>query len=157
MYITEKLAILEKTPRLLQELIQEIPTDLLKERRIANKWSIHEHACHVAIVDHLFIARFILFKVEEQPDIAPYLPGKNTPEDELLSMDLREKLASFPSLRDNLLGEIKGLTERDWQKEGKHEEYRQFTPQIMLRHLMMHDHFHMFRIQQLWLSKDEYL
>lgn len=157
MYITEKLAILEKTPRLLQELIQEIPTELLKEQRIPNKWSIHEHACHLAIVDHLFFARFALFRLEEKPEIKPYLPGTNTPQDELLSMDLVEKLAEFPSLRDNLIEEIKALSEKDWNKQGDHEEYTLFTPAIMLRHLMIHDHFHMFRIQQLWLTKAEYL
>ena len=40
---------LNETPRLLQELIAEIDPELYKEKIVKDKWSIHEHATHIAI------------------------------------------------------------------------------------------------------------
>ena len=44
-----------------------------------------------------------------------------------------------------------------WTRKAKHKEYIEYTPYIMLRHILMHDHFHMYRIEELWLTTDEFL
>lgn len=33
----------------------------------------------------------------------------------------------------------------------------EYTPEIMLGHLVMHDQLHMYRIEELWLTRDEFL
>jgi|GEM_PF-1848117 hypothetical protein len=40
---------LSETPRLLKELITEIGSERYKEKIIKGKWSIHEHATHIAV------------------------------------------------------------------------------------------------------------
>ncbi|MDA1119365.1 MAG: hypothetical protein O2887_02525 [Bacteroidetes bacterium] len=44
-----------------------------------------------------------------------------------------------------------------WSKTAVHPEFNKYSHYILLRHAMMHDHFHMYRIEELWLTKDEYL
>ena len=44
-----------------------------------------------------------------------------------------------------------------WDKNATHPEYGIYTPEIMIRHIMIHDYLHMYRIEELWLTKPEYL
>ena len=150
-------AILDKAPYLLKEFILDIPSKLLKKKRIPNKWTIHEHACHLALLDELILFRLELFKKMDQPEIKPFLPGKNAPDSELINLNLSEKLNDFQVSRKLIIDQFKSLTENLWEKEGLHPEYQRYTPYIMLRHMAMHDHFHMYRIEELALTKDMYL
>ena len=54
-------------------------------------------------------------------------------------------------------GLIRSADKSIWIKEAEHPEYHIYTPYIMLRHRLMHDHFHMYRIEELWLTNEEYL
>ena len=63
---------LEETPRLLKELITEIDPTLDEKQLIKGKWSIHEHATHVAIGDRYgFQKRLKDFKTLETPTFEP--------------------------------------------------------------------------------------
>ena len=44
-----------------------------------------------------------------------------------------------------------------WQKTATHPEYAQYSFYILVRHILMHDHWHMYRMEELWLTRDEYL
>ncbi len=152
-----QIAILEKTPSLLRELILEIPLSQHKLARIPGKWTIHEHACHLVVVDLVMQARFEKFHKDAFPEFRPYLPGAQSPALPLLEMDLEEKLSIFPENRQNLIHSIRQLRVEDWNKKAIHPEYLDYSAGHLLRHLMMHDHLHMFRIQQLWLTQDAFL
>jgi 2-polyprenyl-3-methyl-5-hydroxy-6-metoxy-1,4-benzoquinol methylase/uncharacterized damage-inducible protein DinB len=146
-----------QSPRLLSALIDNIPKEMLKVRRIPGKWSIHEHACHLADVQPMLIERLRRFKQEERPVFTPYIPGKTVPDDHLLKMDLAEMLSQFASDRIELLTLAGTFREDIAEKQGVHDEYSQYTPHILLRHILMHDYLHMYRIEKLWLTKEEYL
>ena len=155
--IEELLHGLEKSPGLLESLLLGIPGPLRRKRRIKGKWSIHEHACHIVDVQPMLIRRFEQFKNEENPVFQPYLPGQTVPADHLLEMDLEEKLSAFPGLRQELIHLVRGFSRAEWEKNGIHEEYERYTPRILLRHVLMHDFFHMYRIEELRLTRDAYL
>ena len=59
------LDVMRQAPILLRELIKEIPTELLKAQRIPHKWTIHEHACHLAEAQDMMIERFTIFKSQK--------------------------------------------------------------------------------------------
>ena len=146
------LSSLEQTPSILKNLISQIPEELHKIKRIKNKWSIHEHACHIAIGEKYgFLKRIELFKKEERPQIEP-LSGESFPPEFYLQMDLQSALTEFESLRKKIIDISNNLEESIWNKEADHPEYKMYTPYIMLRHLLMHDHYHMYRIEELWLT-----
>ena len=49
------------------------------------------------------------------------------------------------------------LSPEDWRKEATQPEYEYYTAKILLRHMLMHDNLHMYRIEQLWLTREVFL
>ena len=126
---------LRRSPLLLENLLTYIPEDVRKLNRIKNKWSIHEHACHIVDVQPMLVDRFILFRDEPNPVLKPYLPGKTVSDDHLKNMDLKESIKRFYGLREELLNIIKNFDSDIWNKKVKHDEYSDFTPLIQFRHV----------------------
>ena len=157
MLIDTKLQILAKAPDLLEDLMVEIPTEMLKIRRIKGKWSIHEHSVHLAEAQEMIIERFNRFKQEKNPVFVPYLPGDTVSDDYLIDLGLQKSLRKFRTDRKKLVEILKGFSPAEWKNEGIHPEYTQINPLLWLRHVLMHDHFHMYRIEELWLTVNEYL
>lgn len=155
--IEMKLEILAKAPGLLEELLMEIPVEMLKAKRIKGKWSIHEHAVHLPEAQEMIIERFKIFQREKHPTFVPYLPGNTVSDDYLIDLDLNISLEKFRAGRQELITLLKSFSTRDWANEGSHPEYIKMNPKVWLRHVMMHDHFHMYRIEELWLTTEDYL
>ena len=148
---------LSKSPEILKNLVESVPHEQRKVRRIPGKWSIHEHACHLVDVQPMLLERFKLCLFEESPEIRPYLPGAQDPDDFLIDLDLADMLSKFSSYRGEMLQVLEDQDELFWQKKMKHPEYKLYTPYILLRHILLHDHLHMYRIEELWLTTEEYL
>jgi hypothetical protein len=151
------LTCLEKSPAILANLAASIPGAERKRRRLDNAWTVHEHVCHLVQVQPMLISRCRMFRDEEHPVIRPFLPGKSDPEDDLMAMDWDSAVADFPSLRGEMFEVIESFDDAVWKREASHPEYRNYTPYIFVRHVLMHDHWHMYRIEELWLTTDEYL
>lgn len=145
---------LEQTPSLLEEMLSEIPSTLMKKHRIPGKWCIHEHAVHFAKVQKMLNERLKRFMTEENPEIVPYLPGVSTPADELIKADLKTSLKEFSRDRKTFIKTLKQLKPKDWRKQARHPQFTSYTPYIMLRHLLLHDNTHMYRIEELWLTRE---
>lgn len=145
---------LEQTPSLLKEMLSEIPSTLMKKHRIPGKWCIHEHAVHFAKVQKMLNERLRRFMTEENMEIVPYVPGASTPADELIKADLKTSLKEFSRDRKTFVKTLKRLKPKDWRKQAKHPEYILYTPYIMARHLLLHDNTHMYRIEELWLTRE---
>lgn len=160
MSITEKTALIEglrNSPLILTEFFRGIPDDLRKIRRIPDKWCIHEHACHLSQTEEMIGKRFLRFQTEEHPVFEPYLPGKTVETATLIELDFQEELDRFTSRRKELVNLLESFGQEVWKKTAKHPEYITYTPLILMRHTLMHDHFHMYRMEELWLTKPEFL
>lgn len=159
MTIEDKIAILSQTPHILKELVNEIPTDLLNVKRQAGKWCIHEHVCHLFEAQHMMLERFKTLKSVKNPSFKPYLPGTSeiATSSKLIDMNMEKCLTGFKHERIKLLEFLKFYTKDDWKNEGIHPEYVQYNPAIFLRHIMMHDHLHMYRIEELWLTTNAFI
>lgn len=140
---------LEETPRLLKELISEIDPKLYKLEVIKRKWSIHENATHIAVSDiYGFQKRLKDFKNQEKPIIEP-LSGDNFDKDFFLKLNLKKSIDDFYEIRQNTIVLAKEFNQNDWNKLAVHPEYKTYTPYIMLRHLLMHDHSHLYKIEDM--------
>ncbi|MCP4401170.1 MAG: DinB family protein [bacterium] len=148
---------LGKSPDILKNLVESVPQERRKVRRIPGEWSIHEHACHLVDVQPMLLKRFKRCLREASPEICPYLPGTKDLDDFLPSLDLTGMLEKFPAYREELLQLLQDRDELFWKKRMKHPEYSLYTPYILLRHILFHDHLHMYRIEALWLTTEEYL
>jgi len=140
---------LNETPRILKELISEIDPELYKKNIINGKWSIHEHATHVAVGDIFgFQKRLEGFKKEEKPVFEP-LSGDNFDKDFFIELDLNKALDDFFEIRRTTIELAKAFDQNDWNKLAIHPEYKTYSPYIMLRHLLMHDHSHLYKIEDM--------
>jgi hypothetical protein len=145
---------LENAPAIILPLVREVPEGVLKRRPQPEKWSAHEHACHLAEVHPLFFKRLELMLNEERPRLQMYNPDEAMEKGALLKVELDEALERFARDRERLVELLKDLTEDDWLREASHEEYDHYSVLIMFRHVAMHDMLHAYRIEELLLKKD---
>lgn len=145
---------LERAPDIVIPLVRQAHAAIVKRRPPSGKWSIHEHACHLAAVHPLFFQRLELMLSADNPPIKSYDPGRDDPEDALLRIDLDEALTRFQRDRGGLVERLRQLRAEEWTRTAQHEEYNSYSIFTMFRHLALHDFFHAYRIEELLLRKD---
>jgi hypothetical protein len=151
---TAVIAALERAPSVVVPLVREVPAATLKRRPAPNKWSAHEHACHLAVVHRLFFVRLDQILASPSPVITPYDPGQSDPDDLLLKMDLDDSLRKYVDDRSRLVARVRTLSDREWARTAEHGEYSHYSVFIMFRHLALHDFFHAYRIEELLLKRE---
>ena len=148
------IATLQSAPRIIIGLIREVPPQYLKRRPSPTKWSAHEHACHISTADTAYLLRLELILSDPAPYIKPMLPSADEEAGSLLNTDLDEALDLYVRERARLVERLKELSEGDWQRTAKHEEYSHYSVSIMFRNLLLHEMLHAYRIEELMLKKD---
>ena len=148
------ITMLENAPCVIVPLVREVPAEVLKRRPQPAKWSAHEHACHLAEVQPMFLTRLELMLNDPAPRITPYNPSADDEEGALLKMDLNDALERFTRERAELVEELKDLSAEDWGRTAEHPEYAHYSVFIMFRHLALHDMLHSYRIEELLLKND---
>lgn len=153
--IPELLAGLALTPKLLAELVMGIPAERLDLRRGENFWTIAEHVSHLAEVQPMLLGRLERLVAEDHPEFIPFIPTDepSTP----FRQEMAAALEQFATFRAKQLQLLEKLERETFAKSGSHPEYDSYTLYILTRHILMHDHWHMYRIEELWLTKDPYL
>lgn len=122
------------------------------ERRIGDFWTIRQHLEHLVESQKVLLRRMELFVTEESPVIRPYTPDGSAAADE---PSVKALLAEFESLRDRQIALISKAGRRVWEKAGEHPEFKKYDFDILVRHAILHDGFHMWRMEELWIKKDE--
>lgn len=148
---------LGRSGRILSEFVKTIPADKMNLRRGEGFWTIAEHVSHLAQVQPMLLERLQRFMAEDRPEFVPYIPGADEAEDRPPLMDQNIALESFANHRQQQLELLERATQADWQKTGSHPEYEHYSLYILVRHILMHDHWHMYRMEELWLTRDAYL
>jgi hypothetical protein len=147
-------ATLERAPEIVLPLVREVPEAIVKRRPRPGKWSAHEHACHLATIHPVMIARLNLMLSDPQPRIVSYFPSAEEEEGSSLKLDLQKEMRRFSGDRQKLIERLKTLSPADWERTAEHDEYAHYSVFIMFRHLAMHDMFHAYRIEELLLKND---
>ncbi len=145
---------LQSAPRIIIGLIREVPPQYLKRRPSPTKWSAHEHACHISTADTAYLLRLELILSDPAPYIKLMLPSADEEAGSLLNTDLDEALDLYVRERARLVERLKELSEGDWQRTARHEEYSHYSVFIMFRDLLLHEMLHAYRIEELMLKKD---
>ena len=139
---------LARGPDLVMDLVNDVPAERLKRRPIPSKWSAHEHACHLAEVQPLFMARLDWMLREPNPVIRAYNPGDDDAEGALLAVDLAEAMNRYQTERAEMVSRLQRLTPSQWDTSASHPEYNRYSIFIMFRHLALHDLYHAYRIEE---------
>lgn len=148
------ITMLKNAPCVIVPLVREVAPEVLRRRPRPEKWSAHEHACHLAEVQPMFLARLELMLKEAAPRLTPYQPGADDKAGALLKLDLKDALERFTRERAELVEELRDLSAEDWGRTAEHPEYARYSVFIMFRHLALHDMLHAYRIEELLLKPD---
>jgi uncharacterized damage-inducible protein DinB len=142
---------------ILRDFIAAIPEGEIEKRRKEDYWSIREHLSHLVITQIMLCKRLELFIKEERPVIVPYVPEGKPDTEGKAKKPIGELLDSFEKWRERQLGFIESCGDEVWPKSAEHPEYLAYSFETLIRHILLHDSYHMNRIEELWLLKDEYL
>ena len=148
------IATLEAAPGIIIGLVREVPPQNLKRRPAPNKWSAHEHACHISTGHAEFLSRLELMLSDPFPQIKSMEPSVDEEAGSLLSVDLDEALGRYVRERAQVVKRLKELSPEDWQRTAQHEAFSHYSVYIMFRHMLMHEMLHAYRIDELMLKKD---
>ena len=95
---------------------------------------------------------------EDSPEFVPYVPGGGKAEPETPPrMSIESALDQFARNRASQLLLLESADDVVWKKRAIHPEYEEYSLYILARHVLMHDHWHMYRMEELWLTRDPYL
>jgi len=149
---------LNRSANVLSAFVQSIPDDKQNRRRGDGCWTLAEHASHLAKVQPMLLERLQRFRDEDHPVFVPYIPGdgddaSDTPE--VIPMDAA--MDQFALFRGRQVALLNGVSAAVWEKTGSHPEYAIYSFYILVRHILMHDHWHMYRMEELWLTEDAFL
>jgi uncharacterized damage-inducible protein DinB len=158
--IREQLEAMSKTPPILTAMVEAIPQGHLDLRRGEGFWTIAEHVSHLAQVQPMLLERMERFIEEEHPEFKPYIPGEEEAEpDTPPRMEMAAALDQFGDCRRQQVARLEAVIDAApiWKRSAIHPEYEAYTLYILTRHVLMHDHWHMYRMEELWLTRDAYL
>ena len=149
---------LGRTPKILSEFVKTIPEDKMDKRRGEGFWTVAEHVSHLAQVQPMLLDRIQRFMNEDRPEFVPYIPGNGNDEpDTPFRINMTTALDQFAQYRNKQLELLESANDITWRKTATHPEYESYSLYILTRHTLMHDYWHMYRIEELWLTRDAYL
>jgi hypothetical protein len=105
----------------------------------------------------MLLERIQRFMNEDRPRFIPYNPGDNETDTLPPKVDAAAALEKFAQERKQQLALLEKADNAFWQRTGSHPEYERYSLYILARHILMHDHWHMYRMEELWLARDAYL
>ena len=139
---------LTRGPDVLRALLADVPPADLKRRPAPNRWSAHEHACHLSLMEPLWAARVDRILSEDNPTILSYEPDADEPQDRLLNMDLAAALDAYDTARHQLIARLRKLTSDQWQRSAVNTAHARYSLFLMCRHAALHDALHTYRIEE---------
>lgn len=149
---TDLIARLDQGPALVQTLIDDVPPADLTRRPAPQRWSAHEHACHLALMEPMWAERLERILAEDHPRIISYEPDTDEPPDRLLRLELQPTLAGFAHDRAAFVARLRTLSNAEWARGASHTSHTRYSLYLMCRHMTMHDGLHAYRIEEFALG-----
>jgi hypothetical protein len=148
---------LELNAAILERFMQTIPEDRMQRKRGEGIWTVHDHLHHLALVQPVMYKRIRMFKNEEKPVIHPYTPGPEEEKERSVKRPAADLVRAFREWRAKQVELARSCGPEVWERTGIHPEYDQYSLEIVIRHVLAHDGWHMYRMEEIWLAKDEVL
>lgn len=147
---------LRTLPTVVETYFRAIPADRIDVRRTKEAWTLREHLYHLGVVQPMLLGRMKLLRDEPAPKVVPYFP-QNEPElaDRFPSVDAA--FEQYRRLRLEQMALLEAVSEAVWSKPAEHPEYEQYNLGLVVHHLVFHEYWHFYRIEELWLTRDAFL
>jgi hypothetical protein len=148
---------LEKNISIIFAFVGSMKNDRVMKRRDENYWSIYDHIKHLALTQIMLYKRVEKFINEDTPSIVPFLPEEKAALEEDNSKPISVLMRSYEKWRKKQIELIRATEGEIWDKEALHPEYEKYTFEILIRHILLHDSFHMYRMEEIWILRDGFL
>jgi hypothetical protein len=146
------IASLENNVELLKDFVGKMSQAEI-DNRIKDFWTIRQHVEHLAESQNVLLQRIELFLKEERPVIKPYTP-KDDSGRKAVKVPINVLVEEFERIRNQQIELIKKAGKHVWEKTGEHPEFKKYNFDILVRHALLHDGFHMWRMEELWIKMD---
>ena len=142
---------------MLESMIREI--EYPQESRGPEYWSVARHLAHLAETQKMLFHRLEAFFDNGRPRFEPFFPADEGVDK---SVDKSEQsidalLEEFSLWRKKQIEIIEKADEEIWLRDAEHPEYKNYGFEILVRHIALHDSFHMYRMEELWITRDDFL
>ena len=144
------ISLLEKTPRLLEMMLCDLPGELLHWRPAPERWSISEVLAHLAALEQVYAERALRMMAEESPALAKYDLEGAVARGEYSRGSAGQHLALFTRTRRSTLALLVGLPASAGARTGFHSELETITLTEMLNEWANHDLGHIRQIAELY-------
>lgn len=147
------IALLEKTPRLLETLLGDLPGELLHWKPAPDRWSISEVLAHLVALEQVYAERALRMVAEDSPAITKYDQAGAAARGEYSRGSAGENLALFTRTRRSSLALLVGLPASAGSRTGIHSELHTITLAQMLNEWASHDLGHLRQIAELYRAR----
>jgi len=147
------IALLEKTPPILELLLRDVPEDVLDWKPAADRWSIAEVLAHLLVIEQLYGDRAKRMVVDDNPQLAKYVAPD---EAEIRLRTAPQHLEDFVAARRAHIFFWHSIPASGGSRTGVHHEMGQITLHQMLNELANHDLGHLRQIAEIYRAKAFY-
>ncbi len=159
----ELIQALKLYPAILKDFVAAIPPDKLHHRLGPGFWTVYEHLEHLVLTQQVIQQRLETIRDHEKPQIVPFNPDEHhreisvSPGGGSQPASAEELVADYGRWRERQLKVIEKASEPLWRRSAQHPEYERYGFEILVRHVLLHDGFHLSRMEDLAFMKQELL
>jgi uncharacterized damage-inducible protein DinB len=143
-------------PCIIENYFLNIPQKVLDIKRNESTWTIREHLVHLLGVQEMLLGRMIKIIIESSPKIEPFFPDKENKNDDNKYKNLSVLFEEYKLFRTQQINHLNFLDDTTLDKSADHKEYINYSIRLMVNHMIYHEYWHMYRIEEIWLTKEEY-
>ena len=143
------IALMEKTPQVLETMLGGIAPDVLRWKPNPDRWSISEVLSHLADCEDCLSERVRRFVLEETPALKEYAP----PAEGFSAGTPQEHLSRFASTRKELVQFLRTLPPDIGARTAQHSQLGLITLEQMLNEWASHDLGHIRQIAELYRAR----
>jgi uncharacterized damage-inducible protein DinB len=147
---------LRTLPEVVESWYRAIPPDRLDVRRTPDAWTLREHLYHVAAVQSMLLGRMRLLRDHPQPEVVPYFP-QDEPALAARFPSVDAAFAEYRSRRIEQMAILQATPDAVWDKTAVHPEYDRYDLGLVVHHMVFHEYWHFYRMEELWLTRADYL
>jgi len=148
--IQPAIALLGKTPQLLETMLGDLPGELLHWKPAPDRWCISEVLAHLAALEQVYGERALRMVAEDSPSIVKYDLAGASARGDYSRGSAGENLALFTRTRRSTLAMLTGLPSSAAARTGVHSELGTITLAHMLNEWANHDLGHLRQIAELY-------
>jgi hypothetical protein len=143
------IALMEKTPQVLETMLGGIAPDVLRWKPAADRWSISEVLSHLADCEDCLAERVRRFVLEDTPALKEYEP----PAEGFSAGTPGEHLSRFAFTRKELVQFLRTLPPDIGARTAQHSQLGLITLEQMLNEWASHDLGHIRQIAELYRAR----